>query len=115
MQYTQQEGNASTNRIQLCLIRRVSDLLLQSPAVCSIRITLFPEPLLLSCGLLRIVLLLCDPDWVRQQACTSLISKLQNLLGFSDFDRSFSWFTKPSKSFCRCSLFASAFFWSSGL
>lgn len=39
----------------------------------------------------------------------------KNILGLSDREASLSWVTNASKSFCRCSLPARAFFWSSGL
>lgn len=113
---THKKAAPTTKKSKECSLRSVPNLLLQSPAIRGICIALIPQPLLLCFRSLCIVLLLCDPDCGRQHAYSdSHATKLRHLLGFSDLDRSFSWFTKPSKSFWRCSLFASAFFCSSGL
>jgi hypothetical protein len=113
-------GGESISKSQQCSLSTGTDLCLQLPRVCSICITLVPASLCCLSRELRVRFLLCRPDCMSLANCcrgaaSPFARCMGDLLGLSDLDSSFSWPTNLSKSSCRCSLFARAFFWRSGL
>jgi hypothetical protein len=114
-------GGESISKSQQCSLSAGTDLCLQLPRVCSICITLVPTSLCCLGRELRVRFLLRRPDCMslaiccRSAAASPFARDMGDLLGLSDLESSFSWPTNLSKSSCRCSLFARAFFWRSGL